>query len=250
MNRLIGRIAMITGGALGIGRATAQRIAEEGAAVIVADINEVAGAALVEEFGRSGLSAYFIRLDVSSQEDWSDARAMVDHRFPCLDILVNNAGAADFQAIEEVELGQAQRTLSVGMMSVLMGMKALAEPLKRSSHASVVNIGSVYGSRGGMGTGVAYHAAKGAVGAMTLNAAIHWAPHGIRVNAVNPGFIDTDLLAPIRGTALGDQLLAQVPLGRLGLANEVAAAVAFLASSDASYITGTQIVVDGGLTAR
>lgn len=247
---LEGRVALVTGAASGIGRASAIRLAAEGAFTYITDVNTDVGLSLADELQSLGLGATFVEHDVSAERDWNEVSDAIDREFGLLDILVNNAGVGDFLDLEEATLAQFNRTNSIGMTGVFLGLKSTSRLLQSSKNASVINIASIYALRGGMGSGIAYHASKGAVRAMTLNTAVHWAQHGIRVNAIHPGYIRTELLRPALGTELEAQLLEQVPLGRLGRAHEVAGVVAFLASDDASFITGAEIVVDGGVLAR
>jgi NAD(P)-dependent dehydrogenase (short-subunit alcohol dehydrogenase family) len=250
MNRLQGRVALVTGAASGIGKATAQRLVEEGAAVLVTDIQTDAGEITVKELTAAGGRAAFIRHDVTSEADWEAAVARAEAEFGGLDILVNNAGMGDLAPIEETSLADWERTVSIDQTGVFLGMKVAAPALKRSGHGSVINISSIFGASGGFGVSPAYHAAKGAVRTLTKNVALHWATEGVRVNSIHPGFIATPILEQARGTDVWDDMTALTPMGRLGLPEEIAAGVAYLASDDASFVTGLELYIDGGYMAR
>jgi NAD(P)-dependent dehydrogenase (short-subunit alcohol dehydrogenase family) len=170
--------------------------------------------------------------------------------FGGLDILVNNAGMGDLATIEETSLEDWQRTVGIDQTGVFLGMKTVAAPLANSDHGSVVNISSIFGTSGGFGTSPAYHAAKGAVRTLTKNTALHWADRGVRVNSVHPGFIDTPILEPTKGTEFEQTMISMTPMGRLGRPEEIAAGVAYLASDDASFVTGLELYIDGGYIAR
>ena len=243
-NRFDGRVALVTGGASGIGKATALRIASEGGAVAIADVQEQAGSDVVSEIERNGGRAVFVQLDVTSEQDWADAVEAVVSTFGKLDILVNNAGIGDTEALEVTSLDTWNKVVAVTQTSVFLGMKAAAGALKATGNGSVVNISSMYGIVGS-GVSPAYHAAKGAVRLLTKTTALGWAKEGVRVNSVHPGFIDT----PILGDTDRDMLIAGTPMGRLGRADEMAALIAFVASDDASFATGSEFVADGGVTA-
>lgn len=250
MNRLDGRVALITGAASGIGKATAQRLAREGAAVLITDIAAEAGEATVKEITDTGGKAAFFRHDVTSESDWEAATARAVELFGALDVVVNNAGMGDIKTIEDTTLDEWSRTIDIDQTGVFLGMKHAAPHLKKSEHASIVNISSIFGTSGGFGTSPAYHAAKGAVRTMTKNAALHWATDGIRVNSIHPGFIQTPILEPTRGTEYWDTMTAMTPMGHLGQPDDIAAGVAYLASDDAKFVTGLELYIDGGYIAR
>lgn len=250
MNRLDARVALVTGASSGIGRATAQRLALEGAAVLVTDIMVEAGEATVKEITDSGGQAEFVRHDVTSEQDWEAATARAVEAFGGLDILVNNAGMGDLKTIEDTTIEEWQRTIDIDQTGVFLGMKIAAPHLKSSEHASIINISSIFGTSGGFGTSPAYHAAKGAVRTLTKNAALHWATQGIRVNSIHPGFIETPILEPTKGTEFWNAMTAMTPMGHLGQPEDIAAGVAYLASDDASFVTGLELYIDGGYIAR
>jgi NAD(P)-dependent dehydrogenase (short-subunit alcohol dehydrogenase family) len=251
--RLSGRVALITGAAGGIGRATAQRLAGEGAAVLVTDVDDDSGRAVVEQLIKDGGQAAYRTLDVVSEPAWLDAVRAAADTFGGLDILVNNAGVpGDPEPFEDTPLATWDRSIAVLQTGVFLGMKCAAPLLRRSGHASIINISSIFGASGGFGKSPAYHAAKGAIRTLTKTAAVHWAGDRIRVNSIHPGFIDTDLLRP--GDEAGQRIrwgmLQATPMGRLGRPDEVAAGVAYLAADDSSFVTGSELYIDGGYMAR
>jgi NAD(P)-dependent dehydrogenase (short-subunit alcohol dehydrogenase family) len=254
MDRLTGRVALVTGGASGIGESTAGRLADEGAAVMVTDISDQRGRAVARELADRGLQAAYLHLDVASEADWVAVVQATVAEFGGLDILVNNAGVhGEREPIEDVTVEAWERSISILQTGVFLGMKCAAPALRRSPHGSVINISSIFGASGGFGGSPAYHAAKGAVRVLTKTTALHWADAGIRVNSIHPGFIATPLLSPdpSGGTSAMHQVMLDVtPMGRLGRPEEVAAGVAYLASDDASFITGSELYIDGGFMAR
>jgi len=248
MDRLTGRVALVTGAAGGIGRATSIRLAAEGAAVVVTDIAD--GQAVVDEISANGGRALFLTLDVTDDEAWRVAVERTVAEFGGLDILVNNAGVGDVSPIEQTTRAEYDRTIAITQTSVLLGMQAAAAALKASGHGSVINISSIFGSSGGFGSSPAYHAAKGAVRTMTKSVALAWALEGVRVNSIHPGFVDTPIMDEVRGTEFEDLMMDLTPMRRLGRPDEVAAGVAYLASDDATFVTGSELYIDGGYMAR
>jgi NAD(P)-dependent dehydrogenase (short-subunit alcohol dehydrogenase family) len=250
MRRLQERVALITGAASGIGRVTAERLADEGATVVVTDVQDEAGEQTSADLRDTGGDALYVHLDVTDEAGWQAAVERVLAERGRLDILVNNAGLGDLATIEETSLADWERTVAIDQTGVFLGMKSCADALKASGHGSVINISSIFGTSGGFGTSPAYHAAKGAVRTLTKNVALHWATEGVRVNSVHPGFIRTPILDQAKGTEVWDAMTAMTPMGRLGEPHEIAAAVAYLASDDASFVTGLELYVDGGYIAR
>ncbi|MFM9076994.1 MAG: SDR family NAD(P)-dependent oxidoreductase [Solirubrobacterales bacterium] len=248
--RLDGRVALVTGAASGIGKATSRRLASEGASVVLTDLQDEAGESVASGIRDDGGRALFVHHDVSKEADWEAALDATRNEFGRLDILVNNAGIGDTAPIEETDLGDYEKTIAVDQTGVFLGMKLAAPMLIDSGHGSVSNISSIFGTTGGFGASPAYHAAKGAITTLSKNAALHWALDGIRVNSIHPGFIDTPLLDQAKGTPFEDLMVSTTPMGRLGRPEEVAAAIAYLAGDDASFVTGTELYVDGGYTAR
>ena len=237
MARFTGKTALITGGASGIGRAAAKLLAAGEANVVIADIQDDAGRAVVGEIVDAGGKATYVHLDVTNEDDWSKAVAETVRTYGGLTTLVNNAGIGDTLPIEET-------SLAVTQTSAFLRQDAGSEALQASGNGSVVNISSMYGIVGGLG-GPSYAAAKGAVRILTKNTALGWAKKGVRANSVHPGYINT----PILGDTDRDYLTSTTPMGRLGEPEEVANVIAFLASDESSFMTGSEVVVDGGYTA-
>ncbi len=246
MNRLENRTALVTGAASGIGRATALRLASEGARVVVADLQDDKAAAVVAEIEAAGGAAVAVNLNVTDEASWAAGIRATVERFGGLDILVNNAGIGDTVPLEQSTTDEYLKVVAVTQNSVYFGLKAAAEALKASGNGAVVNVSSMFGIVGGFGTSPAYAAAKGAVRTLTKSVALGWATEGVRVNSIHPGFVDT----PILGETDRSMLAQTTPMGRIAQPEELAAAIAFLVSDDASFMTGSELVVDGGYTAR
>jgi NAD(P)-dependent dehydrogenase (short-subunit alcohol dehydrogenase family) len=246
MKRFDGQVAIVTGAARGIGAATTKRLAREGAAVLVTDVLDEEGEVLAAELRRAERRAIYQHLDVTSEDNW---RRTVDRAATLgrVTVLVNNAGIGTLPDLESERREDYEKLIAINQTGVWLGMKAAAPELKKHGGA-IVNVSSIYGASGGTGGSFAYHAAKGAVRMMTKSAAIHWAKQGIRVNSVHPGFVDTPMVAPFLDQ-MRPYIESSTPMGRMATPEEIAAAIAFLASADASYMTGSELYVDGGFTA-
>jgi NAD(P)-dependent dehydrogenase (short-subunit alcohol dehydrogenase family) len=250
--RLLDRIALITGAADGIGAATAERFVDEGAAVVLADVDP-AGQDVADRIAASGGRAVFVRADISAEVDAAALVATAEREFGGLHILVNNAAAFVLQGID-ASVADWRRSLEVNVIGTALVTRAAAPLITRSGGGAIVNLGSI-SSFVAQPTFLTYSASKAAILQMTRNLALDLAPHGIRVNCVCPGTILTRASRDHMqrtGTTLEQFLAAEAPkhlLNRVGTPREVASAIVFLASDDASFITGTHLMVDGGYTA-
>ena len=250
MSRLQARIALITGAASGIGLATARRFAAEGATLILADRNGDALSNARESLPGAGHE--FVIMDVTEEQAWVALADRVAARSGTLDILVNNAGFGKFTSIADTTLAQWRSIIAVNLDSVFLGTKYMMPFLAASGRGAIINMSSIRGIVAGAGTG-SYSAAKGGVRLFTKATALECAAarNGVRANSVHPGHIATPLTAPAYADAeIARTLLADVPLGRIGQAEEIADGILFLASDESRYMTGAELVIDGGSTAQ
>jgi NAD(P)-dependent dehydrogenase (short-subunit alcohol dehydrogenase family) len=248
--RLQGKVAVISGAAHGMGEVEARLFAAEGAKVVIADILENEAQEVVAAITRAGGEALFVRLDVTKEEDWQEVVSTTVARLGKLDILVNNAGISGTYTSDLMSTEAWDRIMAINARGVFLGMKYAIPAMQKAGGGSIVNISSISGVVGQDYTHMAYNASKGAVRIMTKSAAVQYAKDGIRVNSVHPGVMPA--MRTSRGSAMPEtrqRMLAQVPMGREGRREEVGYAVLFLASDEASYITGTELVVDGGFLA-
>ena len=247
--RLAGKVALITGGASGMGRSEAMIFAQEGAKVAVGDLLEAEGRDVVDHITKAGGQARFVKVDVTSEADWQAAVQAAVAAFGKLDILVNNAGISG-SGPDTMSVDVWDKVMDINAKGVFLGMKYAIPAVQQAGGGAIVNISSISGFVGQDRIHMAYNASKGAVRIMTKSAAVQYAKDGIRVNSVHPG-----VMPPMRTSqASADpewraKMLRVIPLKREGRVEEVANAVLFLASDEASYITGTELVVDGGLLA-
>ncbi|KRQ28986.1 glucose 1-dehydrogenase [Mycobacteroides chelonae] len=239
MGRVTGKIALISGGARGMGAAHARALVDEGARVVIGDLLDEAGQALAADLGPS---AHYVHLDVTDKQQWIDAVAATNTTFGPVNVLINNAGIANGNLLTDFELSEWQRILDINLTGTFLGCQAVAQTMIDNKAGSIINISSVEGYRGSPGLH-GYTATKFAVRGLTKSVALELAPHGVRVNSVHPGLIRTDMTAGIPEDFL------QIPLGRAADPAEVSALVLYLASDESSYSTAAEFLIDGGLIA-
>ncbi|HEY8686282.1 MAG TPA: glucose 1-dehydrogenase [Chloroflexota bacterium] len=256
MNRMRGKSAVVTGGALGIGRSCALKLAEEGSAVAVTDVDIDKGSVVVEEIRLRGGDAIFIEQDVADEARWDHVMGTVIERYKKLDVLVNNAGVALAKDVEHTTLEDWRWLMSINLDGVFLGIKHAIQAMKANRGGSIVNLSSIEGLVGDPNL-AAYNASKGGVRLLTKSAALYCAKSGynIRVNSVHPGYIWTPMvenyLKSQGDVAQGRKLLDSLhPIGHVGEPDDIAFGVLYLASDEAKFVTGTELVIDGGYTAQ
>lgn len=252
MAKLTGKVAVVTGGARGMGAASAQALAEEGAAVVITDVLAELGRQTAERLSEKGARAAFYELDIRDAAQWEQVLGNVEATFGSVDILVNNAGIVSGASIEDMSLEEFRRVLETNLIGCFLGMKAAIPRMKRAGGGAIINIGS-NSTRMILPTSTAYSPSKAAVANLTQVVAVHCAQqgYGIRVNVIHPGFTATEMLYG-GAESVGDHpivrgLIDKIPMGRVGQPSEIGKAVVYLASDDASYVTGAELFVDGGV---
>ena len=255
--RLDGKVAIITGSAaglagrlMGFGGAAAWAFAKEGAAVVISDINEELGEQTAAQIQNSGAESIFCKLDVTSEEDWEECVETTIAQFGKIDILVNNAGTASRTPVEDTTIEIWDSQMEVHAKGTFLGTRSVIPGMKRSGEGSIVNVSSIFGIIGSPSS-TAYHAAKGSILAFTKATAIQYARENIRANAILPGYFDTPMSEAFSSEPeLVRRWTESVPMNRFGRPEEVAGAMLYLASDEASYVTGIELVIDGGVTAQ
>lgn len=246
MGRLDGKVAIITGGARGMGASHAKKFLEEGAKVMITDILEKEGEALVSEHGSN---IKFMKHDVTKVAEWEKVVAETESAFGPVSVLVNNAGIALLKPLDEITEEDYRKVIDINQVSIFLGMKHVHKSMSKAKNGSIINISSVSGLRGNRGS-VAYDASKFAVRGMTKSAAIELGEEGIRVNSIHPGIIETPMIMQEDAKDAVRELAKDVPLKRTAQPEEVSNLVVYLASDESSYSTGSEFVIDGGMTAK
>ena len=249
MGRLDGKVAIISGGAKGQGAEEARLFAQEGAKVIIGDILDKEGIQIESEIAEQGGEAKFVHLDVSSEEDWSRTVDLSMREYGKLDILVNNAGILLMKGLEETSGQEWDNIQNINSKGVFLGSKTVIPAMRESGGGSIVNISSIAGLIGSKFT--AYGASKGLVRTLTKSVAVNHGHEGIRCNSVHPGIIETDMVSEMIGSQEGREYqLNRTPLKVIATSRDVALGVLYLASDESRYVTGSELGIDGGITAQ
>ncbi len=251
MGRLDGKVVLISGGARGQGALEAEFFTAEGASVVFGDVLDDDGRSVERRITEAGGEAVYVHLDVTSDSDWTNAVDVAESRFGKLDVLVNNAGIANDEKIEDTSEELWERIMLVNAKGVFLGTRKVLPAMRRNGGGSIINVSSIAGILGRALTGSAYSASKGAVRTFTKTTAIQHADERIRCNSIHPGPVDTPMLSGISDNP--DILSArteEVPLGRLGHSRDIAYGALYLASDESQWITGIELIIDGGITAK
>ena len=249
--RLENKVAFVSGGARGMGAAEAKLFAQEGAKVVIGDVLDEDGRKTEAEINELGGDCLFVHLDVSSEESWTSAIADTVKRFGKLDILVNNAGVVSRVKVEDITVAEWDRVMDINAKGVFLGTKAAIPEMRKAGGGSIVNISSISGIAGQAHVSAVYNASKGAVRIFTKSTAIQYASESIRANSIHPGPIDTPMTADRLGDPVAEaESIARIPIGRTGKPEDVAYGVLYLASDESSFVTGSELVIDGGYLAQ
>ena len=249
--RLENKVAFISGGARGMGAAEAKLFAQEGARVVIGDVLDAEGRQTESEIIELGGECLFVHLDVTSEESWTHAISATVARFGKLDIMVNNAGVVARGVLEDTTVAEWDRVMNINAKGVFFGTKVAIPEMRKAGGGSIINISSLSGIVGQSDIQPVYNASKGAVRIFTKSAAVQYAKEGIRVNSVHPGAIDTPMAGDrLTNPELQREAEAIAPVGRTGQPIEVAYGVLYLASDESSFVTGSELVIDGGATAQ
>lgn len=255
--RLEGKVALITGAAAGIqgelmgfGGAAAWLFAAEGAKLVLADINQDMGQRTTAQLCEQGYDAVFTPMDVTNEDHWQTAINLTMDTYGRLDILINNAGTSGRPRVEDTTEEMWDSQMDVHAKGAFLGMKFAIPQMRKSGGGSIINVSSIYGLVGSQ-TSTAYHAAKGAVRILTKSAAVQYAPENIRVNSIHPGFCATPMTLESQNDPERRQyMMERIPMGRMGQPQELAQGMLYLASDESNYVTGSELVIDGGVTAQ
>ena len=249
--RLEGKVAFISGGARGMGAAEARLFAREGARVAIGDILDDLGRQVEAEINETGGEAIYVHLDVTEEEEWQRAVSTTVERFGGLHVLVNNAGVVSWGTLEDTTVAEWDRVMDVNAKGVFLGTRAAVAEMRKGGGGSIINISSISGNIGQDIIQPVYNASKGAVRIFTKSTAVQYAKEGIRVNSVHPGSVDTPMTQGRRSDPeQTEERLSRIPLGRVAEPEEIAYGALFLASDESSFMTGSELIMDGGFTAQ
>ena len=249
--RVAGKVALISGGSGGIGAASAKLLAREGAAVVIADILVDQGKATEAQIAEAGRRVQFVHLNVTSEESWRWAVKNAIDNFGRLDVVVNSAGVVHRAGVEETTVEDWDRVMDVNVKGVFLGTRAAISDLRKAGGGSIINISSINGLVGSANSGSSYHASKGAVRIFSKSAAIQYAKDKIRVNSVHPGYVDSPMTQAYHSVPeVRQERIGKTPIGRIGTPEDIASGILYLASDESSFVTGSELVIDGGMTAQ